>query len=223
MDRKGLVLLSIGVLLGALGFALTSDRGSLADEHAGNDHGVSDTAALEERLIRLEDAVRSLEKANDASRRATLAHSEGRVNFAPGVEPEPGSPADPERTTAEPESGRAARAGPMQTIEDLKHLGWMDVVPRKLCEILVEHGMTPFDRGVREFLPQAAERYRTVVEEHSRESVILRKQQKGLSRTDPSYQELSQRLRNLTTSRDQVMQEILTAFRARLRELAFDK
>lgn len=222
MDRRGLVLLSLGLLLGALGIAVTFDFNSSTEEGAGNANDFPDTTTLEERLARLEDAVRSLEQTLDANRRADPDHPNRRVTFAPGIEQKAGSSVEPERTTAETETSPAGDAQRMPTVEFLKNLGWMDVVPGKLASILVEHGMTPFDPGVREFLPQAAERYREIVRQHSLDFAAMRGEQKKFRRTDPRALELAQIMRDATSNRDRAIDEIATAFRAQVRALAFE-
>ncbi len=192
-------VLAVGALVASAVIVSSGDRGQ---------------EELGERLDRLEAAIGELRTAVQALAAAIPADRESLT----ARDPLPADPWDhePERVAAlipvEPAPPRRAA--------DSAACPWTEYLPRALAQVLVEHGLSPFDPGVDRILPGAVQQTREVTRAANEQASPLSQHLKNIKQSDPLNEETRQALHDIMEARDRECLKIAEAFRAEIAAFA---
>ncbi len=208
---QNLVFVVLGVALGVAGLSFA--RSLLETESAAavqpGDNAVS--SELNQRLVLLEKAIHDLDQSI-----ATLAEFATPMTRAEQLDDYPRTavvtPADGAPTTDRI---------PIRALPNPEKLDWAEHINSSLARVLVEYGLTPYDRGVDRILPEAARKIREEISEQERLDKELNEvRYPNLGPGDPRNLEYDQARWETWKSHQARTDKIVASFREQVRKLA---
>ena len=209
---RSVAYVGLGLVLGVATLYIV-----LSMQEAQPENPPSDTTAapseLGQRLERLEEAIR------DLNRSITLLKDSGSAEAR--AWPSIPAPRDVCSPTADEAETSTREAVPVP-VEIASH-GWTTVIDPSLAGVLVEHGLTPFDGGVGQILPEAARQMREAIAVRERQMEERRQHYSDVTSTsDLRYPEWKQAGEVIQRAHKQRIEQLLESFRERVCELPQD-
>lgn len=206
---RNVALVAIGVLLGwAAYYVAFPSPGSAQQEAVRPATGDPQTSVeLARRMAALEQAIRELNESM-----ALLAESRGLAA--------PVAPVEAALVERPAEQTPGPTRVPVPVQPDPGMFDWTKLVDASLATVLVENGLTPFDKGVNRILPDAARQVREVSAEWKRTKQEAEQCYLVMPRESVDWDRARKELEEFEGVRNARIAEIAEAFRSQVRELA---